>query len=254
MAEPIAVRTTNGTPEAPEFEVEFVPGSGVNVKWNEANCATGYKVYYKVEADENEAVADASNSELMKAFEETTACQTYLYSVTTLVNEEESTRIGDNWKNVLIPPKASAKPSIKLVTTDHDNVTLQISPAEDNKQCKIDLYKIVYSSGCCDLKESCESKTVEFTPEEAQDGQVLLNLEGAAHADTIYKAQVSYGNEWSEEASFGVQSCPVDEPEPVKFPLIPVVVGVAILALVIIVVTLLLVKRSRNRNFDPEKG
>jgi hypothetical protein len=265
-AQTIPVLTTNGTPEAPTFEVMLNTGtSDANVKWFEANCATGYNIYYKIgEGAEEEEVEVASESDLAKkskTFKGNKPCHTYSFSVTTMVNEQESPRIQDNWQNVVIPPNKIAQPNLKMVTTDQDNVTLKIEPAIGNEECNIDLYEVVYSSGqkCCELKDGCEAKTKQFTPEElAENGDIVLHLEGGAPDATIFKARVRYenGNEWSNEVSLGEESqtrCGGTN-DPSELPLIPIVVGVAVLALVILVVTILLIKRSRNRNFDPEKA
>ena len=260
-AQTIPVITTNGTPEAPQFEVILDPGtSEANVKWFEAKCATGYKIYYKDgEEAEEEKVEDAPESDRIKTFKGNKPCRTYLYSVTTMVNEQESPRL-QNWKNVFIPPNKMTPPKLKLVAQDHDNVTLKINQATENEECTVDLYEVVYSSGqkCCELKDGCKTETKKFTPDELQDGEdIVLHLEGGVPDATIFKARVRYeqGNEWSSVKSLGQesQSLCTKESKP-ELPLIPIVVGVAVLALVILVVTVLLIKRSRNRNFDPEKA
>jgi hypothetical protein len=241
------------------FEVILNPGtSEANVKIFKANCATGYKIYSKV-GEEEEKVEDASESDLIKTFKDNKPCSVTSYSVTTMVNEQESPRIENNWKNVVIPPNKMILPDLRVVAQDRDNVTLKINPATENKDCKIDLYEVVYSSGqkCCEMKDGCKTETKKFTADEVQDGDIVLHLEGGAPDATIFKARVRYeqGNEWSSVKSLGQESqslCPPGSKP--GLPLIPIVVGVAVLALVILVVTVLLIKRSRNRNFDPEKA
>jgi hypothetical protein len=258
-AHPETVTTTNGTPEAPDFDVVLKEGSSeATIKWKRVNCASAYKIYYKVEdGSETEDVEEALNSEQEKTFEENRPCQTYSYAVTTMVNDEESVRPEDDWKNIVMPPKTDLKPTLKMVTHDEGKVTLKINLADENKHCGIDKYEVVYSNDkpCCE--GDCEIETKVFTPDELNNGDIVVNVTGDAEG-TIFKARVLYKDhdEWSGQVEYGAEAC--DHTDPIgdgdKLPLIPIVVGVAVLALVVIVVTVLLVKRSRNRNFDPEKA
>ena len=256
-AHPERVTTSNGVPEAPTFDVGVSEEAGASVKWTPVNCASAYKIYYKAGDEEKPEVVSVSKDEAEKVISETRPCQTYSYTVTTMVNEDESEKIDGNWKNIVIPPKKDLVPTIKVVDDDQGKVTLKIDLAEENNQCDIDQYEVEYSSGksCCDGDE-CEMTTMTFTPAELNNGDIVLNVTGGA-ASTLFKARVKYTieNEWSAHAEHGalssrLSSCNTSG----DLPLIPIVVGVAVLALVVIIVTVLLVKRSRNRNFDPEKA
>ena len=258
-AHPETVRTTNGIPEAPQFDVVLKDGSSeASITWTPVNCASAYKIYYKVEEDgpESEDVEVALNSEKEKTFAENRPCQTYSYAVTTMVNEEESERPENDWKNIVMPPKTDLQPTLKMVTHDEGKVTLKIDLADENKQCGIDQYEVVYSkeTSCCG--DDCATETKVFKPEELNNGDIVVNVTGDV-TGKIFKARVLYKDhaEWSRQAEFGEkaeQRCGGGGAS--ELPLIPIVVGVAVLALVVIVVTVLLVKRSRNRNFDPEKA
>ena len=74
-------------------------------------------------------------NEAQKVFSENRPCQTYSYSVSTMVNDDESERTEGNWKNVVMPPKTNLVPTIKVVTK-HFNKEWQIR----NNYYKITLY------------------------------------------------------------------------------------------------------------------
>ena len=263
QASPNKVSTTNGAPETPNFKVALKDdSSAAMVEWEPVSCASAYKIYYKVESDaeEPEAVATVDRSEAAKIFEENKPCHTYSFSVSTMVNELESERQENSWQNVEIPPKYESLPSLKKIDHNQGNVTLQIDLSDDNKNCGIEEYEVVYSKGssCCEAKGDCTTETIRIVPEDLIDGKDIVVPVGlGAEENTVFKARVKYTNynEWSSEVSFGQQSQSlIGGCGESKFPLIPIVVGVAVLALVVIVVTVLLIKRSRNRNFDPEKA
>jgi len=262
-AHPETVTTSNGAPEAPIFKVELKDGrSEASVTWEPVNCASAYKIYYKI-GDEGatEEVEIASKSDKEKVFKNNLPCHTYSYSVTTMVNDDESPRQDDNWQNVEIPPNTELLPTIRMVDHDQGNVTLKIDLAAENERCNIAEYEVVYSDGktCCQSKGDCKTKKVVKTPDELIDETDIVVSVGKEHeTSTIYKARVKYTNEeWSREVSHGAESASLSNcggDGGGEFPLIPIVVGVAVLALVVIVVTVLLIKRSKNRNFDPEKA
>lgn len=255
-AHPERVTTSNGVPEAPAFDVGVSDSTGASVTWTPVNCASAYKIYYKAGDDAQPEVLSVSKDEVEKVISENRPCQQYSYTVTTMVNEDESETSEGNWKNVVIPPKKDLVPTIKIVDDDQGKVTLKIDLAEENNQCGIDQYEVQYSSGksCCDGNE-CEMTTITATPSELNNGDIVLNVTGGADS-TLFKARVKYTieNEWSAHAEHGALSSRLSNCTEPGLPLIPIIVGVAVLALVVIIVTVLLVKRSRNRNFDPEKA
>ena len=262
-AHPETVTTSNGAPETPLFKVELKDGrSEASVTWEPVNCASAYKIYYKV-GDEGatEEVEVASKSEKEKVFKNNLPCHTYSYRVTTMVNDDESPRQEESWQNVEIPPNTELLPTIRMVDHDQGNVTLKIDLAAENERCNIAEYEVVYSNGnnCCESKGDCKSEKIVKTPDELIDeSDIVLSVGKEFETSTIYKARVKYTNEeWSREVSHGAESASLSNcngGSGGEFPLIPIVVGVAVLALVVIVVTVLLIKRSRNRNFDPEKA
>jgi hypothetical protein len=262
-AHPESVTTTNGIPEAPQFEVALGDGTaGAEITWKPVNCASGYKIYYKVGVEEGtEDVEIVAKSEKAKIFTDNSPCQTYSYAVTTMVNEEESVRVENDWKNIVMPAKTELIPTLKMVASDQGKVTLKVDLADQNKKCSIEQYEVIYNPGepCCD--GNCDLETKTFTPDELENGDIVVNVTGDAHS-TLFQARILYKEgKWSNQATLPENGeepqrlcAKKDDDEEGGLPLIPIVVGVAVLALVVIVVTVLLVKRSRNRNFDPEKA
>ena len=246
----------NGVPEAPMFDVGVSECCGVSITWTPVNCASAYKIYYKAGNDALPEVLSVSKDEVEKVISEYSPCQQYSYTVTTMVNGDESETNEGNWKNIVTPPKKDLIPTIKIVDNDPGKVTLKIDLAEENNQCDIDQYEVQYSSGksCCEGND-CEMTTITATPSELNNGDIVLNVTGGADS-TLFKARVKYTieKEWSAHAEHGALSSRLSNCAEPGLPLIPIVVGVAVLALVVIIVTVLLVKRSRNRNFDPEKA
>lgn len=255
-AHPETVTTSNGVPEPPTFDVGLSDGTGASITWQPVNCASAYNIYYKVGEEAEPEVVSVSRNEAQKVFSENRPCQTYSYSVSTMVNDDESERTEGNWKNVVMPPKTNLVPTIKVVDEDQGKVTLKIDLDEENNQCAVEQYEVQYSSGksCCD-EDECEYETITATPAEINNGDIVVNVTGGA-ASTRFLARVRYANEneWSAQAEHGAVSSRLCGGKSGELPLIPIVVGVAVLALVVIIVTVLLVKRSRNRNFDPEKA
>ena len=167
QASPNKVSTTNGTPETPNFKVALKDdSSAATVEWEPVSCASAYKIYYKVESDEEEpeAVALVDRSEAAKIFEENKPCHTYSFSVSTMVNELESERQDNSWQNVEIPPKYESLPSLKKIDHDQGNVTLQIELSKENEKCGIEEYEVVYSKGssCCEAKGDCTTETIRI--------------------------------------------------------------------------------------------
>jgi hypothetical protein len=222
--------------------------------WSGVQCSTGYKVYHKIESQEEAATEETS--ELGKVFEDTVPCHTYSYSVATMVGHQESTP--SEWVDIEIPPMTSALPKITVLTKENNNVTLQVDPPTKHERCEIDQYELQYSADGANFK-----KTVITKEELGQNSEIELAFVGASSDAAIIKAKVHYvqTGEWSDEFTYGGQKPGAGRmlgdnlTNNTKLPLIPIIVGVAVLALVVIVVTVLLLKRRSNRSsFDSEKA
>jgi hypothetical protein len=257
---PETVSTSDGTPEAPEFNITIKEGTfEVSINWIPIICASGYKVYYRTANEsESEAVKVAPNSENEMIFTNNLPCQTYSYAVTTMFNEEESPRAEKDWKYVVMPPDTELLHTLKMVDHDEGKVTLKIELPDENEHCAIEQYKVVYSNGenCCE--NSCTSQTRAFTPDELKNGDIVLNINGTPE-NVYFKSRVLYRNheQWSKEAEYigddnSRKTCGGNA-NTGKLPLVPIVGGVAVLILVATVITVLMMKRNRYRNIDHGK-
>jgi len=253
--------TTDGMPQAPtEFKVVTNDDSTASeVSWTEAKCATSYKIFHKkmvggIEGEEQEIITKTSS----ESFDGLEPCETYYYSVATMVGDQMSPRT--EWHNVAVPPNQEEEPKMQIVSKENGNMTLKLDPPSDNSQCTIAEYELKYSTD-----GGITFTVVKPTGSEVAGGADSKDFRIPSNENTQIRARLRYASSamgtaeaWSKPLVHGPEQPFIDGPASGMLldttSLIPIVVGVAVLLVVVIVVAVLIMRRKKSRMLDAEKN
>uniref|UniRef100_A0A0K2T470 Fibronectinlike [Oryzias latipes] n=1 Tax=Lepeophtheirus salmonis TaxID=72036 RepID=A0A0K2T470_LEPSM len=248
--------TTNGIPQAPHnFELALTAdNSAIELSWEDVQCSTGFKVYrQEVDANEGEDSEETYlTSELNYRFEDPVPCEKYSFSVTTLVDEQESEN--SDWFSVTIPPRKDVVPELKILNIEKDNMTLRLNPTDLNRKCIVQEYELVYGVSSASLDT--------ITSHADAESDIILNFQGASASSAIVKGRILYNAGdgtpavWSAQVSNGNEkgdSIPLTSSG--SSTLIPIIVGVLIAVVILVMIGFLVLRKQRNRNnYDAEKA
>ncbi|TRY61160.1 hypothetical protein TCAL_14959 [Tigriopus californicus] len=250
-ARPSEFTTTNGVPQAPtEFSAELVDGKAV-LNWEAIQCATGYKIYHKTNDNEGQESSTVTKN-LSEEYEDLTPCQTYYYSVSTMVDGQESDKT--EWQSLLIPPISELPPVLKIVHNEGDNITIRLEPSEINSMCQAAEYELSYSKN-----GNKPYKTKVISASDVPNRDILLAFKGASSETMIVQGRMRYEDTsvWSEVAS---SREPGDMSEMQHIPsqtstMVPIIIGAIVAFVIILIIIVFIVKKRRNRNnYDAEKA
>ena len=250
--------TTNGTPQPPEnFKVALHHQNRAELTWSSVQCATGYKVYQRIDDEDGDGDEDSTTEtihDLKESYENLVPCISYFYSVSTLVAEQESSKT--EWSSVIIPPTANEAPELKILSNENDNITLKLEPSTSNERCTIVEYELSYSS---DGGMNYVTKTLQAADINADD--IVLSFKGATTPLSIVRGRVKYAgsNEWSSVISThepgdhsAIKGVATGSENAT---LVPIVVGCLVAVAIVAVIAFFVVRHRRNRNlYDAEKA
>jgi hypothetical protein len=222
-------------------------GDMSDISFDSVQCATGYTVYRELEGGETEDPIETEATSLMLQSPE--PCESYSYSVTATVGEEESERASVEGT---VPPRNghSSAPQLEVFKKENFTVELILTAPEFNHKCQVEEYHVKY--GIIEVNDE-----TMFHATDLQDGKIVLDdVSGADDSGLKFEARIKYldgtFSPWRTEKPNdpGIQG-----PTTSTSLLVPVVIGVLVAVVVLVIIIFFIIRSKRNRNkYDAEKA
>jgi len=247
--------STSSPPATPPEGLNVEPNvenGEANITFNPVECASGYKIYKKLDDSEKEEVMETTELEGIVSLPE--PCTKFSFGVASIVDgqESETTEFIEN----VIPPKNgdASQPAIEIQEAGNSTVVFVLKLPEFNQKCEVESYHVKYQNlGVTDEQE----KTISHG--ETNEGVITLEeFPGAGDNGMKIEGRVKYSgfDVWSPWIA-------TDDPVPVKQTqeeskasnsmLVPIIIGVLVAVVVLALVVFFLVKRKKSQSkYDSE--
>lgn len=223
----------------------------IDVSFSPVQCASGYKIYQKLDDGAIEFVLDTTATTTALAAPE--PCSTYSIGVSSLVSGEDS-GVGELQEGS-VPAKRGdgTLPGLKILKTENMTIEFLVKTPLLNQKCMVAAYEVKYIK--VDVMSEQETRTL--FPSESEDGILLIeDFPGAADNGMSLEARIKYSDgvlsPWVSSKDPTIDDTTADNPDGL---MVPVVIGILLAVVVLVVVIFFIVKRRKSQTkYDPESA
>ena len=178
--------TTSPAPHPPaDIDVVITRAThGVLLSWSGVACATGYNIHQKLQHSGTVTQWRHDNTgQLAVTLESPEPCVTYSYSISTLIDSEESDPT--SWLDVPVPPRFDQAEQLIIQTRANGSLTFSIENIDKNQKCEVEKYSVKY-----------EGVEEYIDPDDTHEGEITVKVDSE---NAKIEARIKYKGfeEWS---------------------------------------------------------